>query len=354
MSGAVSAGAKQASAAAAAAVACGAAAAKSADLGALQVLTLDVGGSAIKYGVCNGLGELTHKGHVPTPNSVDSTVQDLLGAIAGICTEVKAQGASFEGLAISLPGCVNPDGSMRTGGAILYNYGQPLADLVEEATGMRPVLENDAKAAAAAELWIGALQNVQSGAVLILGTGLGGGLVINGKVYHGPRGSAGELSAFVHNCPSFSGDLDCEASHVSATGLVLQACEALGLEYNFSSKVAERKLPLDGKKIFELYHEGNEVIHQVLEDFGFAVGKLIFNLSVVLDLDRVAIGGGISAQDCLIEAIVRGTKKAWQCNPISDVTTDLIHEPEVVVCKFHNDANLVGAMHQYLDYHHYL
>ena len=153
------------------------------DLSQVKVLTLDVGGSAIKYGVCNGLGELSFKGQEPTPNEPDSKVEDLINAFKWI---------------------------------VQKNYGQPLADLVEQATGMRPVVENDAKAAAAAELWIGALQNVQSGAVLILGTGLGGGLVIDGKVYHGPRGSAGELSAFVHNCPSFTGDLDCESSHHSS------------------------------------------------------------------------------------------------------------------------------------------
>lgn len=324
------------------------------DLSQVKVLTLDVGGSAIKYGVCNGLGELSFKGQEPTPNEPDSKVEDLINAFKWIVQKVKDEGGEFEGIAISVPGCVNADGSLRTGGALLYNYGQPLADLVEQATGMRPVVENDAKAAAAAELWIGALQNVQSGAVLILGTGLGGGLVINGKVYHGPRGSAGELSAFVHNCPSFTGDLDCEASHVSATGLIIQACDALGLDYDFTADVSTRHLPIDGRKIFAMYHEGNEVIKQVLDDFGYAVGKLIFNLSVVLDLQKVAIGGGISAQDCLIDAIVRGTHKAWESNPIHSLPFDLIFEPEVSVCQFHNDANLVGAMHQYLEFHGYL
>ena len=101
--------------------------------------------------MCNEFAQITHKGEVPTPNSVDGTVEDLLQAIDGVVAEVKAQ-TKIEGIAISLPGCVNPDGSMRTGGAISYNYGQSLAALIEKRTGMRPVLVNDAKAAAAAEL----------------------------------------------------------------------------------------------------------------------------------------------------------------------------------------------------------
>lgn len=326
-------------------------AAEKRDLSKVFVLTLDVGGSAVKYGVCDGLGNLTHKGQMPTPNEKDSTVDDLLDVFEQISQKIKDEGVNFEGIAISLPGCVGPNGFMRTGGALLYNYEQPLADLVEKRMGMRPVLENDGKAAAAAELWIGALEGVQSGAVLILGTGLGGGFIIDGKVYQGPQGSAGELSAFTLDCTRFDGERTVGGSLVSATGLVLSACDALGLEYEYGFGNAGRKLPLDGKQVFEMYHEGNEVVKQVIEDFGYNTGKLIFNLHVILDLQKVAIGGGISAQDCLIDAIVRGTQKAWENHGIAKMPGNLFVKPEVVVCQFRNDANLIGAMHQYLEAH---
>ena len=182
----------------------------------------------------------------------------------------------------------------------------------------------------------------------------GNGFVINGSVYQGPHGSAGELSAFVHDNTNFSDTCACEAQNVSATGLVLHACQALGLEHTFTAEVASRKMPLDGKKVFELYHEGNETIKKVIEDFGFETGKLIYNLSVVLDLEKVAIGGGISAQECLLDSIRQGTEKAWNINPNSNLKPPLISMPQVEVCKFHNDANLIGAAHQYLERHHYL
>lgn len=317
----------------------------------VRVLTIDVGGSAIKYGICDCDGHISNKGQEPTPMELDSTVEDFIKTIKWIYEQVKKEGGEFEGIAMSMPGCINPDGSLRTGGALMYNYGQPIADLVEEATGMRPVIENDAKAAAAAELWIGSLRNVQMGAVLILGTGLGGAIIVNGHVIRGPNGSAGELSAFIHNCDNFSDDLTCESQIVSATGLVLRACKYLNLDYEFTSEVSGRKMPLDGRKIFEMYHDGNEVIKKVIDDFGFETGKLIFNLSVVLNLQKVAIGGGISCQDSLIDAIVRGTDKAWETNPLSHLDPPLVIKPEVTVCQFHNDANLIGAMHQYLEVH---
>ncbi len=100
------------------------------------------------------------------------------------------------------------------------------------------------------------------------------------------------------NCRDFEQDRACCAQIISATGLVLRVCEALGLDYVFSPHVYERQFPLDGKKIFDLYHQGNEKVIAAVEDFGYETGKLIYNLSVVLNLEKVAIGGGISAQDC--------------------------------------------------------
>ena len=74
----------------------------------------------------------------------------------------------------------------------------------------------------------------------------------------------------------------------------------------------------------------------------------------MLNLQKVAIGGGISAQECLIDAICCGTEKAWETNPTSQLKPPLITMPQVDVCHFRNDANLIGAMHQYLERHGYL
>lgn len=315
---------------------------------AYNILTFDVGGSAIKYALCSDDAKLSHKGQVPTPQEVDSTIEDFIGQISSVVDSFKERNIAFEGIAISMPGCIEDNGTMRTGGALVYNFGQNIADLVEKATSYRPAIINDAKAAAAAELGVGSLQNVSMGAVLILGTGLGGGIIVNGQVLNGPQGSAGELSAFVMNCRDFEQDRACCAQIISATGLILRVCEALDLDYVFSPHAYERQFPLDGKKIFELYHQGNEKVIAAVEDFGYETGKLIYNLSVVLNLEKVAIGGGISAQDCLIEAIVRGTKKAWQSNPLRSLDPPLVVMPEVCVCQFHNDANIIGAMYHYL------
>lgn len=316
-----------------------------------HILTLDIGGSAIKYGVCDLQGNLTCKGQVNTPCGPEAKVEDLLDAIEHIYNTCKEQ-CSFEGMAIAAPGCVTSDGVMRTAGYLFYNVGQPLASLVEERIGMRPVIENDAKAAAEAELWIGSMRDVSSGAVLILGTGLGGGLILNGQVYQGPHGAAGELSAFEMLGRDRFGDTFSNAANtVSTTGLLVKVCKALGLEVLFDDDNHRREIPLDGRKVFELLQSGDYKVKEALEEFGKDAGYLIFNLCVALDLEKVAIGGGISSQESLIESIKRGVSFAWENNPLSVKQKGLITQPEITVCQFHNDANLIGAMHHFLVRH---
>lgn len=315
-----------------------------------QILTLDIGGSAIKYGVCDLQANITCKGQIPTPVGPDAKIEDLIAAIKQIHDTCKEQ-CEFDGMAIAAPG-VTANGFMRTGGFLHYNIGQPLADKIEQAIGMRPVIENDAKAAAEAELWIGALQGVSSGAVMILGTGLGGGIVINGQVYQGPRGAAGELSPFEmlgrkHYDQNFSN----AANTVSATGLLVKVCNALGLEMVFDNEKHYRHIPIDGRKVFEMLEEGNPKVQAALEEFGLDAGHMIFNLCVVLDLEKIAIGGGISSQPALIESIRKGVDAIWEGNYICKAQQDLITKPEITVCKFKNDANLIGAMHHYLVSH---
>lgn len=316
-----------------------------------KILSIDIGGTAIKYGVCDCHGEITCKGQVPTPCGPEAKIEDLLAAIKKIFDECQAQ-TQFEGMAISAPGCVTADGVMRTSGYLFYNKGQPLASLVEQTVGMRPVIENDAKAAAEAELWIGALHGVQSGAVLILGTGLGGGLVLNGQVYQGPHGAAGELSAFeLMGRARFGNEFASASNIVSATGLLLKVCKALNLEVIFDDAHHRREFPIDGRKVFEMLHAGDERVKQAIDDFGMDTAYLIFNLSVVLDLEKVAIGGGVSSQDYLIEAIRKGVAKTWEQSPLTVTQAGLINQPEITVCQYHNDANLIGAMHHWLVTH---
>lgn len=309
----------------------------------MSILCMDIGGSSIKYALSDPEGNLSPVRKRPTPQD---SLENFLKAVCGIIAEEK-----HEGVAMSMPGRIDSRrGFLYTGGALPYNYGVALSDLIEQRTGLRPVIENDAKAATRAELFKGFLQGVESGAVLILGTGLGGGLVINGKLYAGPTGSAGELSNFNQSISHFADKSNIMSRQVCTTGLLLMAAEAYGLELPQGGR-AFQHLPFDGETFFNKYHAGEEPAVRALEKFGLITGELIFNLCTVLDLQKVAIGGGISRQEALVEAIVRGTKAAFdsQKDEFFEVY-DLYALPEIGACHFFNEANLLGALHCYRQY----
>lgn len=161
-----------------------------------KLAVLDVGGSAIKYCTMCGLG-LEGKGKVPTPDGENHDPEPFLEAIEGILARI----GDVEGLALSMPGEIDARRKyIRTGGALLYNYD---VDVTEWEKRFRlPVeIENDARCSAIAEFSRGNLQGVNCGVVLAFGTGIGGGVVIDGKVLRGAHLFAGEASKVLTSWP---------------------------------------------------------------------------------------------------------------------------------------------------------
>ena len=146
-----------------------------------QVLAIDVGGTFIKYALVDEGGMLTRKGKVPTPLE---GLDDFIDTVESIYQVFHGQ---VEGIALSVPGVVDRDaGFMRSGGALEYNYGVPLAALLQERIpGVNVSIENDAKAAVWAEMTSGALEDCDSGAVVICGTAVGGGAFVNREILRG-------------------------------------------------------------------------------------------------------------------------------------------------------------------------
>ena len=151
-------------------------------------LTIDVGGTHIKYALMQENGGLTQAGHVPTPpKSLDQFFESIFSIIDQYQEKI-------EGVAFSVPGKVDSQtGTIYFGGALTYLDQVCLKEVIKERYGLRASVQNDAKAAALAELWLGSLQGVQDAAVIVLGTGVGGGIILDGKLRLGPHFQAGEL-----------------------------------------------------------------------------------------------------------------------------------------------------------------
>lgn len=301
----------------------------------MKLMTFDVGGTEIKYSVMDEKFRMENSGSVPTPQT---TLDELVGTMANIYVPHKNQ---VEGIAVSLPGFIDAkNGVVRGGGALEYNWGQPVGPRLSAACGgCRVVLETDGKAAAMTELAAGSLRGCRNASVFIIGTGVGGGLIVDGRVVRGIHGTAGEFS-FINAGPQGWSDLrNYAAFQCSTTGL---------LEIYREKKGLGKESPLDGRKFFADVLAGDPTAMKTLEIFARAVAVQAYNLTVLLDIEKLAIGGGISRQPILTEKIREAYDILMAEFPIRHMAQTL-PRPEIVTCHFGSEANQVGAFFSYLN-----
>jgi predicted NBD/HSP70 family sugar kinase len=286
-----------------------------------SICVLDIGGTAIKYGRSRNGEAPEALGECPTPGS---SLDDLLGTIARL-----ADGC--DGVAAALPGIVDSDrGLCLTGGALSYNAGVPLAREIEARTGVPATIENDARCAGIAELEFGALAGVENGLLATLGTGLGGALVADGKIVHGKHGYAGELSFPTYD-PARWGSFPAKAGVLYSTrGMVARANELL------DEPVA------DGRNLFARIESGDGHALEGLRLWCRDFDVMLFNLAVLLDLERVVIGGGVSRQPLLLETLRSEMERLYEELP-AGVKNSPVTPPDLTTARFGADANLVGA-----------
>ena len=302
-----------------------------------QYLVLDIGGTFIKYAIMDDKAQFVEQSKVP---AVTSSEEGTLGALADVRDAVA--GFDYEGVAISMPGRIDTaKGIAHTGGAFTWISNYPAAEKYGAVFGKPCTIANDGKCAASAENWIGALADVNSGAVLVLGTGIGGGIVINNEVWMGATGGAGELSAFITDHEGVKNGLGWGnigimwAAHIAASAITGKYGAIKGIE------------KADGIMLFDAYEAGDPIAQDVLKTFGEEAAAGIASLQSVLDVQRYAIGGGISARPETTQIIKDAVDALF--DPYADFLP--YGKPEIVTCKFGNEANLIGALAFFLQQH---
>ena len=289
-------------------------------------LTLDIGGSAIKYALIQDDLTILNKSSVPTPMD---TLENFIETIGQIYDQYKDQ---IVGIAISMPGIIDPQkGYNYTGGALEYIIKLDTVNVLQERCPINITVGNDAKCAANAELGFGNLQDIQDGAVVILGTGIGGCIIKDHKVHTGRHFSAGEFSWIKTDFHDSISWKNAWCTRNGIKGLLERVQENLETEETYT-----------GIEIFEMANSGDEKVIEAINQFALEVATQIFNSRGVFDCEKVAIGGGISAQPLLIELIQKNL------DMIFDSIGFEIYKPQLVPCYFRNDANLIGALYQHL------
>ena len=287
----------------------------------MRLLVTDIGGTFIKYAVMDQDMNMITRGKVPTPKEGSQALVEALG-------QLYDESGSVDGIAICLPGIIDSDnGYVMMGGALRYNDGVALRDALYERTRARIYMENDAKCAAMAEAAAGSLADVKDGLVIIFGTMIGGGIIKDGALWRGRHFSAGEVSYI-------STDRRTQPERETVWG---NRCSVLALCRLYAEEKGLEEEAVNGEMVFEAVAAGDPAAIRSLDTYTKEIAVQLFNLQTVLDPEKIAIGGGISAQPVLIEYIRKHLAGFYESFPYP------ITRGEIVPCRFLNDANLYGA-----------
>lgn len=293
-----------------------------------KILTIDVGGTFIKYAVMEGTRtfKITVQDKVATPKKNHEDFMEGLADIFNACDDV-------EGIGVSMPGLIDTNAGICLAWELLkFNNGCNIAQELRQMCGVPVTVENDANCAALAELKSGALTDVKDAFVLVFGTSVGGAFIHNGKIYRGAHHCAGEVAFTLKSSISVMSDKNFYTSDISALALKKICAKVLGMPPE----------QVSGEMIFDLLDENDDDMLEALYRYAHAVAVKIFNLQMLFDPERIALGGGISERQSFIDAVQDKLDELCEKAPA------YLPRPQVVACKYHNDANLFGALYRYL------
>ncbi len=258
---------------------------------------IDVGGTTIKCGLLNTEGNLLDKWEIPTRLEENGSyiLPDIAETINRKLEERGLTKNEIEGIGLDIPGPVNEDGVCML--AVNLHWGQVnIVREMEKLTGIRTKAVNDANAAALGECWKGGGAGHKNLIMVTLGTGIGGGIVVEGKVIAGAHGSGGEIG-HVHVTeeltePCNCGNVGCLEQVASATGIVLLA--KMQLEKDKETPSVLRGKQFTAKDVWDAVKAGDEVADAVAEKFGLYLGRALASFASVTDPEIYVIGGGVS------------------------------------------------------------
>lgn len=274
-------------------------------------LVFDIGATFIKYALMDDEGNISGKGKTPTDRYAEAGTPAFVAQIKKVYDE-KVLDCDITGIAMGLPGQIDVErGIVYGGGGIKYLDGAHLGDLISEACGGVPVaLENDGKCAALAEVWLGNASTATNAAVVVVGTGIGGGIIIDRKIHRGKRLLAGELSYALMNMTREEADnvRCCEELTVEETFeynpfMVTSTCTASSITYKASKIMHMKPEEVTGEMVYQWIDEGNQEIIDMVEDSYFSIAKLCCNLYMTIDPDVILIGGGMSANPNFVPGV---------------------------------------------------
>lgn len=302
-----------------------------------QMIGIDIGGTAIKLALIDVYGNIDKKWTIQTntENNGLSIPQDIIDIIQENILMENDEKLNVVGIGIGVPGPISSDGSMVVRAVNLGWSEMPLKSVIESELKLPVVLLNDANAAALGEMWKGAARGRSNLVFVTLGTGVGGGIIIDGKVLNGVHSSGGEIGHIpvesdekrICGC----GNINCLEAFASANGLIK----------TMKNELPHSEKEMNSVEIFELIKEGDPVARKVLVKTVSHLGRAIAGIMNTIDPEEIVIGGGLSeAGDTLLEPL---KEKIYQ-----HVFPQIRNQYSVSKAQLGNDAGIYGAVYSYL------
>ena len=299
---------------------------------------VDLGGTTVKIAYFDETGEMLTKWEIPTvtADGGKQILPDIAAAIAGYLEENKVDRSAIIGIGIGVPGPVFPDGTVNK----CINLGWGVFNIqkeLEALTGFPVKAGNDATVAALGECWKGGGQGCDNMVFATLGTGVGGGIVVEGELLHGAHGAGGEIGHMVLNREETEscgcGKKGCVEQYCSATGIVRIAKKFLAASDAPSSLRNPENLTC--KDVFDAGKAGDALALEILEQVYAYLGEFLANVCNVTDPEVVVLGGGVSkAGQPLLDGAQRYYKK---------YVFHACRETRFALASLGNDAGAYGA-----------
>ena len=270
----------------------------------------DVGGTTVKLGLFNEAGIVIDNWEITTRSKENKILEDVAEAVLSKMEEKQITKDQVLGIGLGVPGPVGRDGVVNKAVNLGWNDKVPVAQILSDMTGLKVKAGNDANVAALGEMWKGGGEGASNIVMFTLGTGVGGGIIINGSIvtgYHGAGGEVGHLHVEddEKDCCG-CGNQGCLEQYASATGVVRVAKKIL---VSCDTPSVLRKDDITAKDVFDAVKAGDEVAKQVAAQFGKYLGGAIANVCAVVDPEVIVIGGGVSkAGEVLLDYIKEGFK----------------------------------------------
>ena len=303
---------------------------------------IDLGGTTAKIGLFTTSGALLEKWEVATDtsNAGEHILENLAAAILGKMKEQSIQPEQVEGVGIGVPGPVLDSSTVPIVCANLGGWGERnvSAQLSGLLDGLKVLVGNDANVAALGEIWMGAAKGAKNAVMVTLGTGVGGGVVVNGKVIDGVHGAGGEIGHITVNRHETAvcgcGKRGCLEQYSSATGVV--RCMKKLLDENPDTPCVLRGTEFAAKDVFDAARNGEALAAREVDEMSDTLGMALANIASTVDPEAFLVGGGVArAGDVLFAPL----NKHFQ-----EYAFKSCRETPIKQASLGNDAGIYGAV----------